>query len=83
MEIPLPNGDLVDATDAARLLGKTRSTIDQYRHRGIKLANGQRFHLTPAGRDPRGYLLYRLSDLAIIRNATVQRGTSPAATIAA
>lgn len=79
----LPNGDLIDAEGAAKLLGKTPATIRQYAHRGIKLVNGQRFYLRPAGLDPRGQNLYRLTDLAIVAHNTTARGTSRAHTITA
>lgn len=79
----LIHGDKVDATDAARILGKAPATIRQYASRGIKLANGERFHLKPVGLDARGVHLYALADISKVHQAIRARGRSNAEKIAA
>lgn len=74
--MPLIHGDKVDATDAARILGKSPATIRQYGHRGVKLASGERFHLRPVGLDHRKVQLYSLADLRTVAAATQARGRS-------
>lgn len=79
----LIHGNKVDATDAARILGKSPATIRQYGSRGIKLASGERFHLRPVGLDHRNMHLYSLSDLRTVAAATRARGRSNKVLVAA
>jgi hypothetical protein len=79
----LLHGDKVDAHDAARILGKSPATIRVYGSRGVKLPNGERFHLRPIGLDHRGVNLYAMKDLYIVYQAIRARGRSNAEKVAA
>ncbi|WP_160051261.1 hypothetical protein [Nocardiopsis sp. FR26] len=74
--VPLTNGNLINADQAAQLLGKSARTVRAYTTRGLLLANGERWYLPVAGLDHRGVQLFNLADIRTAAQAVQERGRS-------
>jgi len=74
--VPLTNGNLINADQAAQLLGKAPRTVRSYTTRGVLLPTGERWHLPVAGLDHRDVQLFDLADIRTVAKAVRDRGRS-------
>ncbi|MFE7462282.1 hypothetical protein ACWFMI_25160 [Nocardiopsis terrae] len=74
--VPLIHGNLINANQAAQLLGKSARTVRSYTTRGLLLPTGERWYLPVRGLDHRDVQLFALDDIRTAAKAVRDRGRS-------